>query len=1106
MRIISVFVILIVWVELVCALPVSGVLDDGQGDFDPWNKTRWAAWYVDGKLAYSFDIDCSLRFASRSTAWEVDLSELEGDWGPRLFRITTNASIDIDGNGVIVDARLAHTQGWSLAYWYTKPGTDNFGVWRGIYLEQTGEVVAGDNGSRIYDITLIGFRAAVEFGWDHRRLVTIAESTFKIGRWLVFPRGANGVIENCQIIQGYDSGVYAETESHNFVFSGNTFQDNNIRGVISWSDLILDACYDFTIINNSFLPASYLPSDYHTAISLYRNRGENDLIRPNASRGHVIQGNYFEDRNVAIDQGIRAGRINDFDLAFEGRCYSNNVTVQGNTFEDCRVGINTRSSFNHFKNNTFNNVDREIVLLCPFYKSVFNTIEQQSGTTVWLWAMGSDPGSYYDDVHPYGFGVGDEITAEEKLYFIRSDGSASFVNPGNVKLVIADTILQADPEDFDADFQVDITDLRWWLEDWLGNGAGRDLDGDGQVDLCDYSYLADRWGRGNDLQDYFDNGGCALDVAVGDFARDLPGDEIAIIWDDPVSNIEGTEYYTIIFYDSNGVEFDRCGRSQNRWGQIAGGDFIANLPTNCWSEVVEDEIAAVSSVPDSNGKYSVYIFRRGWKDAAQVLLADNSDPVADITAGQFNTNGDVYDELAVIFETGSTDITYVKPLDSGWTSNTTVGTRLMDIAAGNLDGYASNGDEIVGIVRPDPALSLVAAWDFEDKNGGALVDKAPAGKCCDDLTVLGTVIVSDGRAQLRKDYGGALRALDSQDLNMQGDFTIWIRAKVCNDPTSYISMVDKRRFFGPQERSYAFLINTSAKAQGGAVADHFGLGGQICADGVSGGDEIWDVDGAEIVPISEVRELVMRCADKGALQVEWLASTVTNPTVGNQWQIVNGMTYQENVREIFQSTTDLYLGNTVNADPQSATVDYYEVRIYQSWLDDEQLADIIPGAIDHLATTEYKASVYRTGSSSVYRETAVSANPWQVVAAGEFVDEGRPLEEMALISSVTGGRKYSVDYYKATSQVAIKSVLYDVMTVEPSCLDTGNLFVGEVLSDYEKCSGLASGDYGADMADWGDDLMVLPAQGNQSDSIPAYFLRSSSDGSSRYFKMVPVLR
>ncbi|MDO8886438.1 hypothetical protein, partial [Candidatus Oleimmundimicrobium sp.] len=269
-------------------LTVSGVLNDGQGDFDPWNQTRWAAWYSGGKVVEPFEINCSLRFAAKATSWEVDLSQLSGSL-PRLFIVTVNSSVDIDGNGVVIDARKAHTKGWPLLYYYTNnvSTSNDFGTWRGVLFRQPTPAPQGDNGSRLRNLTLLGFLNAVEFDHTHQRKVTVSGCTLKTNVWALFPRGANVAVTGNTIIENHLGGLYCEYNSRDWLFSGNVFRDNNTRGAVAYGDIVLDACYRHTVIDNQFLAASYTPRDYHTAISLYRNQGEDGDIREPASMDHL---------------------------------------------------------------------------------------------------------------------------------------------------------------------------------------------------------------------------------------------------------------------------------------------------------------------------------------------------------------------------------------------------------------------------------------------------------------------------------------------------------------------------------------------------------------------------------------------------------------------------------------------------------------------------------------------------------------------------------------------------------------------------------------------------------------------------------------------------
>ena len=119
-------------------LAISTVLSDGQGDFDPWNNTRWSAWYdANGNLINSFIIDCSVKFASRSTPWDVDLSHILDAIFPGLFILQDDKGIDVHGNGIIIDARTAELRLTTLwGYYNFLFTTSDFNYWRGFYLKQ----------------------------------------------------------------------------------------------------------------------------------------------------------------------------------------------------------------------------------------------------------------------------------------------------------------------------------------------------------------------------------------------------------------------------------------------------------------------------------------------------------------------------------------------------------------------------------------------------------------------------------------------------------------------------------------------------------------------------------------------------------------------------------------------------------------------------------------------------------------------------------------------------------------------------------------------------------------------------------------------------------
>ncbi|MFI4911670.1 MAG: hypothetical protein ACIAQZ_08390 [Sedimentisphaeraceae bacterium JB056] len=193
------------------------------------------------------------------------------------------------------------------------------------------------------------------------------------------------------------------------------------------------------------------------------------------------------------------------------------------------------------------------------------------------------------------------------------------------------------------------------------------------------------------FDDVYSSGCTPIDIAVGDFATSVPGDEFAVIWDEPVSNIDGTDYYSIIIYDQDGLELDRCGRSSDKWLKITAGNFVSDT-----GYILINDNYEIAATKYNSGYYPIYIFRKGFKDPAVTLQSTNTTQWSDITAGNFKTDGDDYDEVAGI-KTGSTTINYYKPTDTSWSDSTTsVAVDTFAIAGGDFDTNAS-GDEVAGI-------------------------------------------------------------------------------------------------------------------------------------------------------------------------------------------------------------------------------------------------------------------------------------------------------------------------------------------------------------------------------------------------------------------------
>ena len=73
---------------------ISEVLKNGNNEFDPWNKKRWADWYnKEGELIRQFDIDVSVRFKPRIENWTPKFCT---NYNSKALFITATQVINID--------------------------------------------------------------------------------------------------------------------------------------------------------------------------------------------------------------------------------------------------------------------------------------------------------------------------------------------------------------------------------------------------------------------------------------------------------------------------------------------------------------------------------------------------------------------------------------------------------------------------------------------------------------------------------------------------------------------------------------------------------------------------------------------------------------------------------------------------------------------------------------------------------------------------------------------------------------------------------------------------------------------------------------------------
>lgn len=665
-------------------LPVSRTL--GGCAFDPWNTVKWAAWYDgEGRLARSFVLDVPVTFAMGADGGPVTWKPVLQGAGA-LFEIVADRPIDVDGRGTTIDVTSLKMAG-SLEAFYGATALPPEGgrpalleadwspAQTAFYLRQERAALAeGAPPSHLRAFRLRGFHRGVQTHHAHRRRFVLEDATLERCLIAVFARGSGGEVRRCTIRESFNCGVYGEYGSRDWTFSACDFRDNSVNGQAqSYGDIVLDACYDYRIeacrFHRAGVPDAAVPR-HRTALSLYRNSGETGDIREHATHDIAIEGNTFAGYRLAVDIAARAGVVDVKDRSLEGCCYTHDIAVRGNRFEDCSIAIKSNGDRNRFEENAFVACGRDIVVQCVFYRILGQyVVQREAGAArVWLWSRPEDTAAFADACHYQSQSKGrvyGEIADRERLFQIVTEGAVEVLPPPR------------------ADFTATV-----WRKPSLVLGAS--------------------------LQDMVASGATPIDIAVANFADHLPGDEIAVIWDAPVSRVRGTDYYSIVLYDCRGMEIDRCGRSRVRWRAIAGGDL---LPGKGFIHVdAEAEIVAAPDGPNEKGRLPLHVFRRGFalSDAEVAagnvvrLAADNTEPWLDLAVGEFAA-GNRFREVAAL----SASAASAAPSASSSSAAPGAGARRLRF----FDATRPDREAVRASALREPLVAL-AAGDFDPKTPG----------------------------------------------------------------------------------------------------------------------------------------------------------------------------------------------------------------------------------------------------------------------------------------------------------------------------------------------------------------------------------------------------
>lgn len=623
--------------------------------FAPWDQVTWASCYDnDGKLIKPFPIYTDVVFETRATPWKPVLSSSFS--ASSLFDIK-GLGITVDGNGVEIDATSTLlNQPLSTMYtlgslpWNLVPAVSC------IYFSQASQSGFGETVIKNFNIK--GFYRGVRLGnpgvgvTAHAAIVENCNlSRNVIG---LYTNGNNAIIRNNEIVENGFCGVYSGYRSYGNTFVQNTFRDNVLhQSQASYGEFVGDTYYNTNIVNNTFAKSLVNNTSLkHIGISIYRNEGEDNQLREDIPMYNVIENNTFDTYSIAVHVASRMGRHPNYDIAGDARDYAFYNQIKNNAIKNSSIGIKINSEGNTIDGNIFTNTDYPIVLHSVFFGLKNTTINNQPGETVHLWYVKSDYSSVPNQAYLFDFhdNINGSITkAEKRIEVFSTSGTPNFTTPDGINTDLFK--LNPSPP----------TNLLW-----------------------DYRV------------------GNPTVVRYGEFQANLPGKEMAAIWNDKISRVNNTDYYSILIFDQNGTEINRSGLSTVGWSQLAVGYFTRTSG--------EMEIAAVPKTA-INGKYPVYIFRRGYKEPEQILYADNTD--ASITIST-----DTDDKLVVSF--GSLPLKFLsfeakadalgKTADLRWKT-----TNEVDVKNFVLERRTDNSDFIAIATKNANNTTGVNSYTFKDE-------------------------------------------------------------------------------------------------------------------------------------------------------------------------------------------------------------------------------------------------------------------------------------------------------------------------------------------------------------------------------------------------------
>ena len=1112
--------------QCVLARDITSVLNDGQGDFDPWNTTRWAMWYSPDKtqIVEKFEISTDVNFATRTTDWQPDINETLA--GSTLFYVKYGQGIKIDGKGLVVDLRTPEYRTKTLSQLYVSGSSSGTGFDYCFGLVQPLDASVTDP-TIILNFTLKGFVQSIRTFWAQTHPLTIQNCVFTRNQWGVYFSGQSTTVIENQFLENSKGAMYSGSGSGGNFITYNTYRDNCYDSFESYADIVMDTAYKTLIEGNNFIASEYAPEHFSGAVAFYRNLGEGGGLRENAPHFNIVRNNSINDRLIGINLGARMGRQENtnYDIAQEGRDYCYYNTIQANDFNDVTVGIKINTSGNTIAANNFKDVVKPIVLNCVFYSLTENKINGQDAADVSLWMKQSDY-SPYEDIFTYQWKRNRGISESEKFVHIRTDyGDNDYTYAGSGEFVVSPTLMVNDEA---------------VIADFVGS--------DKQINFKDFNELMDYWLEINEYNAPVTDG-LVLRLDMSDVITD--GASKVTSWNDlsgnnndAVQSIAGSQPTLVSNLTPTGgsaIKFD-------------GTNDYLTLPTNfnggTWTIFAVYDLNAFDS-----GSGSRRIINFGY---------DDIDPSGTVTANYTTysvvAGGATAGIRALSRNVAGTFIGANSGVPSGYVIHDFyIACMTNDYFTGTVASYLCNRDGEVCTTSTTGANAFGSGNCVATIGAGCgTTTKTPASffnGWISEILVYNRVLTYDEMAQvskyLRNKHVNREDCLDANNYKLNnfvdcdssgssldlGKFvSYWLEDIPMNDAYSAggtpidIAVGDFYVELPGDEFAVIWNAPVSEISESSLISDTYytiiiydsnGIEINRCGrsthkwKAIAAGDFLSD-SGYEIAAVSED-------ADGGYYPISIFRRGYMTPYI----VIMPTNTYK--IRDItagnFATATDTYDEIAVTYESGGPMQIDYTKPTDASWsatttgiagrplqiaggyftkaTANDSIAMITENAIDGC----YKIYFYLPGGTTAfYNAQTVNTTPFTAIAGGRFT-QSLTVDQVAAAGAVVDG-VCQIGYYSAYQNGAYRFASQKTIGTAVRALDCGSLNIPAKVGYYERVEGFTGeqADYGSVVNGWGKLLTVLP-QTSRGQSIPVFWINNnSSQNQQKYIKVTPVVR